>query len=291
MCILYIYKRTYTLEILFNISFNLFIGVFEQGSGLLNIDAAMAALAVHTPHSSLLPPRVSNLKQDCPHLWPWCTYAMYRTARPLIVNFTLLNSMDLTGRVVKIQWVESYSDTYTEGSGMNHTHNSKGNPLDNGNTVTVLIGKKLKKSNSQTLKYTSSSSSSQEHSSPSQEYSSTLEDHSSNKSSAREPTPLITRSTAKPIKKSYRDGDIITLQGAVLTLRIRLSDILYPYTGYIGVAITGKTKSLVFHIRRFIMHYLSGSCMSSVIFWLGLYANVGLVESRFCNPLPCCDFT
>jgi hypothetical protein len=113
-----------------------------------------------------------------------------------------------------------------------------GNPINSTdvNTATVTIGKKMKMSNLQTLKYTSSSSSTI---APPQEPSSSTKEHSSNKSSAKgSPLPPTHESSTKSVKKIYKDGDIITLQGSVLTLRISYSDILYPYTGYIGVAVS-----------------------------------------------------
>ena len=80
--------------------------VFEQGAGILNISAAYKYLKTFEPHASLHPPHVSNLAQDCPYQWPWCTQSIYFGAQPFLANFTLLNSMGLRGKVKSIDWIE-----------------------------------------------------------------------------------------------------------------------------------------------------------------------------------------
>ena len=86
------------------------ITVFEHGEGLLDLPAALRALPSHRPHASLHPARVSNLPQDCPYLWPWCRQALYVGAQPVVANLTLLNSMGVTGRVIRLQWTETLDD-------------------------------------------------------------------------------------------------------------------------------------------------------------------------------------
>jgi len=80
--------------------------IFEQGAGIMNITSAYEYLKTFEPHASLHPPHVSNLVEDCPYMWPWCTQSIYIGAQPFLANFTLLNSIGLRGKVESVEWIE-----------------------------------------------------------------------------------------------------------------------------------------------------------------------------------------
>lgn len=54
------YSKTLSLRVLY---FSQILGIFEQGSGTLDLDSAFETLKVHQPHTSLFPPKVTNLPE------------------------------------------------------------------------------------------------------------------------------------------------------------------------------------------------------------------------------------
>lgn len=80
--------------------------IFEQGAGVINITSAFQYLQSFKPHVSMHPRRISNFAQDCPYMWPWCTQSIYVGAQPFLANLTILNSIELRGKIKSIEWVE-----------------------------------------------------------------------------------------------------------------------------------------------------------------------------------------
>lgn len=78
------------------------VSMFEQGAGLLDLTSAYAHARSFAPHVSLHPRLISNYPEECPHMWPWCVQGLYDTSQPLLVNFTVFNSVALTGRIVEV---------------------------------------------------------------------------------------------------------------------------------------------------------------------------------------------
>ena len=87
--------------------------IFEQGAGLINVTAAYNALLSHVPHISLYPDRLSNFPSDCPYLWPWCTQLLFSTSQPILANITILNSMGVVGKIIRLEWEEVYQKSHT----------------------------------------------------------------------------------------------------------------------------------------------------------------------------------
>eukprot|EP00039_Didymoeca_costata_P005004 m.77620 g.77620 ORF g.77620 m.77620 type:complete len:960 (+) comp12634_c0_seq5:144-3023(+) len=71
--------------------------IFEQGQGKVNVSKALDILVNKTPRVSIVPFQFDT--SDCPYMWPYCAQAVYYGARPIIANFTLLNSMHVAGWV------------------------------------------------------------------------------------------------------------------------------------------------------------------------------------------------
>ncbi|KAJ3449663.1 membrane-bound transcription factor site-1 protease [Anaeramoeba flamelloides] len=69
--------------------------IFEQGSGLLNLPNSLKILQSFRPHASAFPESLDFT--DCPYYWPYCSQPLYYSSMPVMVNFTILNSMDVTG--------------------------------------------------------------------------------------------------------------------------------------------------------------------------------------------------
>jgi membrane-bound transcription factor site-1 protease len=72
--------------------------IFEQGAGLLNLQRAYELALKAVPRASLHPSIIDMT--DCTYMWPYCSQHLYADAMPVVVNFTLLNGMGVTGRVV-----------------------------------------------------------------------------------------------------------------------------------------------------------------------------------------------
>ncbi len=65
--------------------------IFEQGAGKLDLLASYRFLQRARPHLSAHPAAL-NLT-DCPHFFPVCAQPIFWSARPLLVNVTLLSSL------------------------------------------------------------------------------------------------------------------------------------------------------------------------------------------------------
>eukprot|EP00045_Choanoeca_perplexa_P013597 m.154778 g.154778 ORF g.154778 m.154778 type:complete len:1049 (-) comp16396_c0_seq2:58-3204(-) len=80
-------------------------GMFEQGSGRLNLSASAIFLDEYEPIVTVLPPQLNT--SDCPYSWPYCDQPLFHTAMPLLANFTLINGFGVTGfvRDNSLKWV------------------------------------------------------------------------------------------------------------------------------------------------------------------------------------------
>ena len=72
--------------------------MFEQGSGLLNLQKGYELVQKAVPRPSLHPSTVDWT--DCTYTWPYCTQPMYANAIPIILNLTILNGLGPSGRII-----------------------------------------------------------------------------------------------------------------------------------------------------------------------------------------------
>lgn len=116
------------------------VGLFEQGSGALDIPAALHYYtSTFEPHISIFPPYVSNRithqfptasenqrhgSGKCDYMWPWCTQQVFTSSQPLIVNFTLYNSLNVHGRIMSVLIRETYGVDAMAGQTMGHDGDS-----------------------------------------------------------------------------------------------------------------------------------------------------------------------
>lgn len=78
--------------------------IFEQGFGKLDLLESFAILQQYSPRVSFLPPALDLT--SCPYMWPYCAQPIYYTGMPVIVNVTILNGMDVTGKVIgEPKWI------------------------------------------------------------------------------------------------------------------------------------------------------------------------------------------
>eukprot|EP00096_Caligus_rogercresseyi_P013423 TRINITY_DN6068_c0_g1_i1.p1 TRINITY_DN6068_c0_g1~~TRINITY_DN6068_c0_g1_i1.p1 ORF type:complete len:1037 (-),score=259.34 TRINITY_DN6068_c0_g1_i1:50-3160(-) len=73
------------------------VGIFEQGSGKLDLLKAYQLLSSYTPQASFSPSYIDMT--ECQYFWPYCTQPLYHGAFPLIFNVTILNGMGVSGRI------------------------------------------------------------------------------------------------------------------------------------------------------------------------------------------------
>ncbi len=74
--------------------------MFEQGAGKLNLVEAYEVLKRYdTPQASLYPSYLDLT--ECPYFWPYCSQPLYHSALPIIANITIINGMDVSGRIKK----------------------------------------------------------------------------------------------------------------------------------------------------------------------------------------------
>ncbi|KAK4468020.1 hypothetical protein MN116_008198 [Schistosoma mekongi] len=73
--------------------------MFEQGAGLVNLQSALQIVQRMKPQASLFPSYL-DLTQ-CPYMWPYCSQPLYSSMLPIIFNITILNSMNVIGRITQ----------------------------------------------------------------------------------------------------------------------------------------------------------------------------------------------
>lgn len=76
--------------------------IFEQGSGKLDLDAALSTALAFIPKISAFPPALDLT--DCPYMWPFCLQPLFWTSKPLTLNLTILNSISVTAHLVSARW-------------------------------------------------------------------------------------------------------------------------------------------------------------------------------------------
>jgi membrane-bound transcription factor site-1 protease len=74
--------------------------MFEQGAGKLNLIEAYEMLKRYEKPQASLTPSYLDLT-ECPYFWPYCSQPLYYTAFPVFVNVSILNGMDVFGRIRK----------------------------------------------------------------------------------------------------------------------------------------------------------------------------------------------
>jgi membrane-bound transcription factor site-1 protease len=67
--------------------------LFEEGAGLMDLQASAALLGKYEPRASLFPAALDWTESPCIHSWPWCTQPLFHGAFPTIVNVTLISGI------------------------------------------------------------------------------------------------------------------------------------------------------------------------------------------------------
>lgn len=156
-------------------------------------------------------------------MWPWCRTVIYPSSRPLLVNFTIMNSMGKTGRITQIKWVEhqTESDAMKDREALllnrNNTRSRKLNR--HRNWVRVRFNEK----------------------------------GSGTVTSSRLLTPL--NSVEKKYDTSVAGSGYHVLKGEGVTLKVQFTDLIYPFSGYIAVSITATPQT---HNTQGASHNVSG---------------------------------
>jgi subtilisin family serine protease len=78
--------------------------LFAQGAGKVNLLKARELVAAFEPHVSVVPAALDLT--DCPLMWPWCAQPLFHSSLPLLLNLTVLNSQDVSARMLAPEWRE-----------------------------------------------------------------------------------------------------------------------------------------------------------------------------------------
>jgi membrane-bound transcription factor site-1 protease len=70
--------------------------IFEQGSGRVNLNGAVALLQSYKPRVTAWPPYYDSV--ECPYFSPYCDQPMYHSSMPVIFNATIINGISVTGK-------------------------------------------------------------------------------------------------------------------------------------------------------------------------------------------------
>ena len=73
--------------------------IFEQGFGKVNLEESYKILRNYKLQASLIPSYLDLT--ECPYFWPYCTQPMYYTGIPVVFNLTILNGMNVIGKITK----------------------------------------------------------------------------------------------------------------------------------------------------------------------------------------------
>ena len=168
--------------------------------------------------------------------------SIYRTSQPLLVNFTILNSMGVYGRITEIKWIETNikksNDVNNNGNnGRNNAtndnkidHKNRNDENDEENSVSWS---KVSFSAANSVGTFSSSWDTQNATKSDSDFKGIKNNVNHDKNSSK-----------KGKKHGNSDqSDVLILTGKYLTLRIQLSRIIYPYSGYLAVAISVTDKT------------------------------------------------
>ncbi|CAM0512155.1 unnamed protein product [Fasciola hepatica] len=69
--------------------------MFEQGAGLVDLVKSLLTMQRMKPQVSLSPSYLDLT--ECPYMWPYCSQPMYHGMQAIVINVTVLNSMDVVG--------------------------------------------------------------------------------------------------------------------------------------------------------------------------------------------------
>jgi membrane-bound transcription factor site-1 protease len=75
------------------------LNMYEQGQGQMNVLGAAEILSTYKPRASIVPATLNFT--ECPYAWPFCRQPLYAGAMPLIFNATILNGMNVVGKIEK----------------------------------------------------------------------------------------------------------------------------------------------------------------------------------------------
>lgn len=98
------------------------IGMFEQGSGRLDLLRAYDYLRSYEPRVTLSPNYIDLT--ECQFMWPYCTQAIYHTGQPVIVNVTIINGLGVSGQVSGVTWHPYIGEGNGERIRISVTHSS-----------------------------------------------------------------------------------------------------------------------------------------------------------------------
>lgn len=97
--------------------------IFEQGAGLVNLNFSFQIIQRLMPQASLFP-SVLDLTQ-CPYMWPYCAQPFYYSMRPIVVNVTILNSMDVVGYIMNPPVYHPFADRNGQRLRVSFTYSSR----------------------------------------------------------------------------------------------------------------------------------------------------------------------
>ena len=177
---------------------------------------------------------------DCPYMWPWCRTAIYPTSRPLLINFTIMNSMGKTGRVTQIKWVEYLTDSDNikdrEAFSANRNQTSSRKLHRNRNWIKVRFDEKgFGTVSSSRYRQLSSTNSVDMIGSRGGTEGGTGAGTGGRTGSG---TGTGTGGGTGSGTGTGTGGGPHVLVGEDVTLKVQFSDVIYPFSGYIAVSIT-----------------------------------------------------
>jgi hypothetical protein len=78
--------------------------IFEQGAGILNLEAAFEHMQIKPEGKVSVFPQRLDLTRNNPYTFPYSIQPLYPTQMPLIMNLTVYNSLTLHSKVERIIW-------------------------------------------------------------------------------------------------------------------------------------------------------------------------------------------
>ncbi|VDN59243.1 unnamed protein product [Dracunculus medinensis] len=82
--------------------------MFEQGSGRMDLLAAFNFMRKYEPMITLFPPYLDF--NECPYMWPYCSQPIYYSGIPIVINVTIINGLDLSGKIAEQPKWEPFID-------------------------------------------------------------------------------------------------------------------------------------------------------------------------------------
>ena len=193
-----------------------------------------------------------------------------------MINFTVLNSMGVYGRITEIKWVENVINNEDKNDSIrfqhdNLTDNLSNNSINNNNSsydfkkskswskVTFAsensigtissswgtffekqIKRELKTNNNNDQQIYDEKIKNKDENKTENETKNDIRIKNKNKNASKQKVQKKQKSggNKEDMEETIDDGRTITLIGKVLTLRIQLNQIVYPFSGYLAVSIT-----------------------------------------------------